>query len=229
MTCMTGFVDSVISSTDGWLTLRCPSSSISLVDTSFSAFLYSSYRNVNIGTERNTASTQGVTEFPFSREALQSVISSVLRRVYAKDRHAPKRISNEVDVEPRTARAYLDGDRIPGGYAFFQLMARCRELRDEINRHAAEVEAAYKAADQGNKKTNDPVRSDNAEFWLRGHAKTRVGCHHAWRHESVALRPSIFLVDDWPGVRRAGGERTDAPACERSPEEGDADSRPGQA
>jgi hypothetical protein len=74
------------------------------------------------------------------------------------------------------------------------------------------LDAACEASSQANNKTNHSVRSDNAEFRLRGHAQACVGCCQTWRQEGVALRPSIFLVDGWPGVRRDGGEREDAPA-----------------
>ena len=206
MTCVTGVVEGDMPSIGGCLTLHCPSYLISLVDTSFHALLCSPYRNVNIEIERNKASTKVATEFPYSREAFQDVISSVLRRVYAGPRHTVKLLSAAVDIDIKTARSYLEGQRTPSGYALFQLMAKCRELRDEINRHAAELEATYKAAEQTNNKTDKSVRRDNAEFGIRTHATARVGCRQAWRHESVAIWPSFDLVDGWPGL---GGVRSE--------------------
>jgi hypothetical protein len=212
MTCMTGIVDGAIPSTDGYLTLRCPSELISLVDTSFRAFLCIASSNVNIETDRSIARTEVGTELRSSRDILHDILSSVLRRVYAPGRHAAKLIANAVDIEPNTARTYLDGRRVPKGDTLFELMTRCRELRDEIHRQANALDAACEASSQANNKTNNSVRSDNAEFRLRGHAQACVGCCQTWRQEGVALRPSIFLVDGWPGVRRDGGEREDAPA-----------------
>jgi len=53
MTFMAGIVDGAIPSTDRCLTLRCPSELISLVDTSFRAFLCIASSNGNCSTRLN--------------------------------------------------------------------------------------------------------------------------------------------------------------------------------
>jgi len=224
MTCMTGIVDGAIPSSGDCVTLRCPNNLISLVDTSFHALLCVSSSNVSSKAGRNISSPKDPTEFPCSREALQSAISSALRCVYAGTRHAAKLLARALDIETRTARSYLDGERIPNGYTLIQLMGQCRELRDEINRRIDSLEAAHQRGGPTENKTNNSVRSDNAEFGVRGRAQARTGCGQTWRHEGVALWPTVLLVDGWPGVGRDDSELEGTAARERCVVQSRADS-----
>jgi len=85
-----------------------------------------------------------------------------------------------------------------------------------------ELEAASGAANKPNNKTNNTGRRDNADYWLRGGAQAHMGCGQTWRHEGVALWPSIYLVDGWPGLGRIGAGPEDAPTRERCSKKGDA-------
>jgi len=57
-------------------------------------------------------------------------------------------LARALDIETRTARSYLDGERIPNGYTLIQLMGQCRELRDEINLASIVSKPPIKEADR---------------------------------------------------------------------------------
>jgi hypothetical protein len=174
MTCMVGFVDGDIPSTDGCITLRCPNGLLSLVDTSFRAFPHYSYQNANTETERSIASQDiGTKRLPNS-ETLRLLVANALRHVYQDVRHAAKIISR-IGISPDSANKYLYGSRSPNGWNLVQLMAQNRKLRTDVDRLVNELEAIY-ATDKSNKKTNNTVRSDDAEYRVRGRATARLGC-----------------------------------------------------
>jgi len=219
---MTAFVEDDMPSMSDRLTLQCPSYLISLVDTSFRAFLFHSYRSVNTETKRNRASDELDTKRPPSSEALKLIVTNGLRQLYQDVRCARKLIAKSIGISPNSAKQYLGSQRMPNGWNLVQLMAQNPLLRADVDRLIDELEAASGAANKPNNKTNKSGRRDNAEFWLRGRAQAHMGCCQAWRHEGVALWPSIYLVDGWPGLGRIGAGPEDAPTRERCSKKGDA-------
>jgi len=199
MTSMTGIVDGVIPSTDGCLTLHCPRDLISVVDTSFRAFLFHSYRPVNTETKHYRARDEVGTKRPPTSDALRLVVSNALRQIYQDVRHAAKQIAG-IGIAPDSANKYIYGRRSPNGWNLVQLMAQNPLLRADVDRLIDELEAANEAANKPNNKTNKSGRRDNADYWLRGRAQAHMGCGQTWRHEGVALWPSFGLVDGWPGL-----------------------------
>src|SRR6478609_5482433 len=82
VTCMTAFVEDDMPSISDCLTLQCPSYLISLVDTSFRAFLFHSYRSVNTETKHYRARDEAGTKRPPTSDALRLVVSNALRQIY---------------------------------------------------------------------------------------------------------------------------------------------------
>jgi hypothetical protein len=64
-----------------------------------------------------------------TRSEFSLIVSRGLRRHYQDVRHAPKLLARAIDVEPETARSYLDEKRIPGACKLLEIMAECREIR----------------------------------------------------------------------------------------------------
>jgi hypothetical protein len=206
MTGMTGIVDGVIPSTDGCLTLHCPRDLISVVDTSFRAFLFHSYRPVNTETKRNRASDEMDTRRPPSSETLRLIVTNGLRQLYQDVRCARKLIAKSIGISPNSAKQYLTSQRMPNGWNLVQLMAGNPALRADVDRLINELKAAQTVNRTTNKLSNTG-RRDNADYWLRGGAQAHMGCCQTWRHEGVALRPSLDLVGSWPGLGRVGEGR----------------------
>ena len=200
MTYLTGFVEDDMPSIGDCLTLHCPKHLISVVDTSFRAFLFHSYRSVNTETKRNRASDELDTKRPPSSEALKLIVTNGLRQLYQDVRCARKLIAKSIGISPNSAKQYLGSQRMPNGWNLVQLMAQNPMLRADVDRLIDELEAANGAANKPNNKTNKSGRRDNADYWLRGGAQAHMGCGQTWRHEGVALWPSFGLVDGWPGL-----------------------------
>ena len=207
MTCMTAFVEDDMPSISDCLTLQCPSYLISLVDTSFRAFLFHSYRSVNTETKHYRARDELDTKRPPSSEALRLIVTNGLRQLYQDVRCARKLIAKSIGISPNSAKQYLGSQRMPNGWNLVQLMAQNPLLRADVDRLIDELEAANEAANKPNNKTNKSGRRDNADYWLRGGAQAHMGCCQTWRHEGVALRPSFDLVGSWPGLGRVGEGR----------------------
>ena len=220
MTYLTGFVEDDMPSMGDCLTLHCPKHLISVVDTSFRAFLFHSYRSVNTETKHYRARDEVGTKRPPTSDALRLVVSNALRQIYQDVRHAAKQIAG-IGIAPDSANKYIYGRRSPNGWNLVQLMAQNPLLRADVDRLIDELKAAQ-SVNRTTNRTNNTGRSDNADYWLRGGAQAHMGCCQTWRHEGVALRPSFDLVGSWPGLGRVGAGPEDAPTRKRCSKKGDA-------
>jgi hypothetical protein len=131
-----------------------------------------------------------------ARSELSLIVSRGLRRHYQDVRHAPKLLARAIDVEPETARSYLDEKRIPGACKLLEIMAECREIRTEVNRLVDKLEAANKTAKGFGNEVNRPsnYRSNDAEPRSGIRAEPRLGENQGWSGDYFSVWSRIFLV-----------------------------------
>lgn len=68
-------------------------------------------------------------------------VGTVLRRHYADQRNAPKRLARRWRFTPRAFHGWLYGENPPAMHNLVALMAECEPLRNEVNRMVEELRA----------------------------------------------------------------------------------------
>lgn len=89
-----------------------------------------------------SATTEPYVTMLFSRGRVTERISAALRRAYADQRHAAKRLARATGRDPRAVQGWIYGDTAPPAAALIDLAAECDELADEILKMIAERKAA---------------------------------------------------------------------------------------
>ena len=75
-------------------------------------------------------------------ELLAERIGAALRSGWGDQRHATKRISRQVDADPRAVENWMSGRCAPRAAELIRLMAECDAVRREVETLVAEVRAA---------------------------------------------------------------------------------------